>query len=73
MRCILQRWVAALIFAQATINAAQVLNFPGFAGSASTLNFNGSAQISSSKARVTDGGFLEVGTVWSKNQFDSNT
>ena len=70
MRCILQRWIAALVFAQATISAAAVFDFPSFAGSGSILNFNGSAQISGTRARITDGGFLEVGTIWSKNQVD---
>ena len=38
----------------------------GFAGSTSILNFNGSAQISGTRARITNGGFLQVGSVWSK-------
>ena len=66
------RLLAAMIsLVPAISRATPVLDFPdGFAGSASILNFNGSAQISGTKARLTDGGFLEVGTVWSKNQVD---
>ena len=53
------------------IACAGPIDFPaGFAGSGSILNFNGSAQISGTRARITDGGFLEVGTIWSKNQID---
>ena len=71
MQCIFQGLAAVLMLAPAIVCASPVLDFPaGFAGSASILNFNGSAQISGTKARITDGGFLEVGSIWSKNQVD---
>jgi hypothetical protein len=60
-----------LMLAQATVCASPVLDFPsGFATSGSTLNFNNAAQISGTRARIINGGFLQVGSVWSKNQVD---
>jgi hypothetical protein len=60
-----------MMLAHASAFAAPVLNFPaGFAGSTTTLNFNNAAQISGTRARLTSGSTLEVGSVWSKNQVD---
>ena len=71
MQRIFQRLAAVMMLAPATVCASPILDFSaGFAGSASSLNFNGSAQISGTRARLTDGGSLEAGSVWSKNQVD---
>ena len=72
MKRIFQRWTLVLMMlAPAMVRATPILDFSsGFAGSTSTLNFNGSAQISGTRARITNGGFLQVGSVWSKNQVD---
>ena len=71
MQRIFQKLAAVMLLAPAMACASPILDFPaGFAGSASSLNFNGSAQISGTKARLTNGGSLQVGSVWSKNQVD---
>ena len=67
MRTFLQKLAALVILAPAALCADPTLDFSsGFADSASVLNFNNSARISGTRAAITDGGFLEAGSVWSE-------
>ena len=52
--------------------AAMILLAPAIsrAGSTSSLNFNGPSQISGTRARIINGGFIQAGSVWSRNQVD---
>ena len=62
---------ALIILIPSALCADSTLDFSsGFADSASVLNFNNSARISGTRAAITDGGFLEAGSVWSKNTID---
>ena len=71
MRTFLPKLAALLIVIPSALRGISILDFSnGFADSASTLNFNNSARISGTRATITDGGFLETGSVWSKNKFD---
>ncbi len=67
----MQKLAAFFLLLPAVLCADPILDFSaGFAGATSTLNFNNAATISGTRASLTDGGFVEVGTVWSKNQVD---
>ena len=72
MQRVFFKLAVVLMLAQATVCASPVLDFPfGFATSGSTLNFNNAAQISGTRARITNGTAVQVGSVWSKNQVDA--
>jgi hypothetical protein len=67
----MQRFAALFLLLPAAVCADPILDFSaGFAGATSTLNFNNAAMISGTRASVTNGSFVEVGTVWSKSQVD---
>ena len=69
VRGLLRVLAVAVLFAPAVVHAAILATSAAdSSGSNSLLNFNGSAQIAGARARLTNGGTFQGGTVWAKNQ-----